>query len=459
MLSSMSRATLASERRTERRQRPLKLIYVELCSANGGMMRDISEKGFAMRAMMPLRAGEITAFAFSLNPSTRLEGKCKILWVEENGRVAGMQFTEVPRNLRAQIRDWLDEQQTPEPATVANAEVANNATMEQLRKELRSVPAHPEIAENPKVRGIPELEAEAVPRFRTERYKAPEALNSAPAETEIEPVGVAYRREIPAEPRIETIAPEIPKETAETRLRSTIPVLEQLPSEYRDYRARSGRPLVSFGGRIMLVVALLAAGAFIHRQVGNAIVWLGLKIAGSSSPEILPVSINEPALAAPVSSAAPDNPVATPEKEHNEVAAAPKKNNADTPDTTENLINTPAKNPSPGSPAAVLPVTHPTSPAVTSVPAVESGQLEFQAAQDILKKNIDAGLPEAVRLLWIAVEKGNPNAEVALAELYRVGKGVSRNCDQTKILLTAAVRKGNAQARKMLDQFESESCE
>lgn len=68
-------------------------------------------------------------------------------------------------------------------------------------------------------------------------------------------------------------------------------------------------------------------------------------------------------------------------------------------------------------------------------------------------------MTEAVRLLWVAVEKGNSNAEITLAELYREGRGVAKNCDQTKILLTAAAKKGSAEAQKHLDHFLAEGCE
>jgi enhanced entry protein LpnE len=74
-------------------------------------------------------------------------------------------------------------------------------------------------------------------------------------------------------------------------------------------------------------------------------------------------------------------------------------------------------------------------------------------------KHAGADQSEAVRLLWIAVEKGNPNAEVALAEMYMYGQGVTRNCDQTRILLSAAARKGSAEAQKLLQQFQREGCE
>lgn len=68
-------------------------------------------------------------------------------------------------------------------------------------------------------------------------------------------------------------------------------------------------------------------------------------------------------------------------------------------------------------------------------------------------------MPEAVRLLWVAVERGNSSAEVALANLYWKGEGVAKNCDQTRILLSAAARKGNAEAKKQLEQLNREGCE
>jgi len=69
-----------------------------------------------------------------------------------------------------------------------------------------------------------------------------------------------------------------------------------------------------------------------------------------------------------------------------------------------------------------------------------------------------AELPEAIRLLWVAVEKGNTSAEIDLAELFRQGSGVAKNCDQTRILLSAAARKGSAEARKRLEAFLREGC-
>src|SRR6516162_1729497 len=112
---SESTMTVDAERRKKLRKRPLSLVYVELPSANGGMMRDLSEEGFAMRAMIPLRAGEQTSFAFSLDELTRIEGEGIVDWIEENGRIAGVKFTQIPASARDQLDEWL--LRSDEPST------------------------------------------------------------------------------------------------------------------------------------------------------------------------------------------------------------------------------------------------------------------------------------------------------------------------------------------------------
>jgi cytoskeletal protein RodZ len=502
----MSRTTVASERRTRQRKRPPSLIYVELGSSNGGMMRDLSEKGFAMRAMIPLRADESTTFAFTLDSSLRLEGTCKVLWVEENGRVAGLQFTDVPPDLRRQVRTWLQDQQNPapNPALASNSEPPPASTMQQLRGEIRSVPARPEI---------PVVEAAAIPAAEPEVQTAPELppappvstlqrlrkeLRAAPARPELPVVGPAVippprsgmqaaPKSSPAAPRpealVSAVVPEarlpeasaVPAETfipKPTPAPATLPRLPDVELPFESFKPRAGmeRSLVSLGVRMMLLFALIAVGVVFHQEVGNSIIWLGTKIAGSSAPEISPIIQNDispsvPATSSDFASSTPspsasESAQTSSAAEHKDEPTAAGKADQETaagPDTTSTL---PAKNPAPVAPGAVLPVARSTTPpSATAAPGLEPGQSEFLAAQDLLKKNSNSELPEAVKLLWAAVEKGNANAEVALAELYRQGKGVAKNCDQTNILLSAAARKGNALAQRLLREFQGESCE
>ncbi len=60
--------------------------------------------------------------------------------------------------------------------------------------------------------------------------------------------------------------------------------------------------------------------------------------------------------------------------------------------------------------------------------------------------------------LWSAVEGGNVQAALALADLYLRGDGVPVNCDQARVLLLVASKKGSAQAVKELRELDSAGC-
>jgi|GEM_PF-957131 len=106
--------------------------------------------------------------------------------------------------------------------------------------------------------------------------------------------------------------------------------------------------------------------------------------------------------------------------------------------------------------AVKAPVSSPEQPAADS----GTGQEEFAAALEILRGgNRGKDLPKAVDLLWTSVKRGHVPAEVTLADLYRRGDGVERNCDQARILLVAASKKGSTEARQMLEQIAEQGCE
>jgi hypothetical protein len=89
----------------------------------------------------------------------------------------------------------------------------------------------------------------------------------------------------------------------------------------------------------------------------------------------------------------------------------------------------------------------------------DAGKSELAAA--LAQLNGDNGsrdTPSAVRHLWAAVGKGNTEAEVTLADLYVYGDGVEKNCEQGRVLLNAALRSGNAQAKVKLDELNANGC-
>jgi TPR repeat protein len=45
-----------------------------------------------------------------------------------------------------------------------------------------------------------------------------------------------------------------------------------------------------------------------------------------------------------------------------------------------------------------------------------------------------------------------------LAKLYLIGGGVTKNCDQAKVLLQAAAKKGNGEAIDKLSQLQKQGC-
>jgi len=65
---------------------------------------------------------------------------------------------------------------------------------------------------------------------------------------------------------------------------------------------------------------------------------------------------------------------------------------------------------------------------------------------------------EAAQWLWKAVRKRNVEATLALSDLYLRGDGVPKSCDQARLLLDAAARKGAPAAAERLHQLETSNC-
>jgi len=66
---------------------------------------------------------------------------------------------------------------------------------------------------------------------------------------------------------------------------------------------------------------------------------------------------------------------------------------------------------------------------------------------------------EAAKWLWKAIAKHNANATFLLSELYLKGDGVSRNCDQARVLLDSAALKGVKGAGERLRHLQAFGCQ
>jgi hypothetical protein len=99
-------------------------------------------------------------------------------------------------------------------------------------------------------------------------------------------------------------------------------------------------------------------------------------------------------------------------------------------------------------------------PAARSTVAADDGSQELLIAQRYYLGGTTGSrdASEAAKWLWKAVGKQNPSALVMLSDLYLRGDGVPRSCDQARLLLVAAVKKGAPEAAEKLRRVELNGC-
>src|ERR1700688_648303 len=107
LLGAGSRMTNNLERRQSPRKRFENLLYVEVEPGNGGMVLNLSEHGFGFRAVKRVRPKQEVKFAFNLDEKRRVGGSGRLEWSDKEGRVAGVQFTEVSEEFRSEMRNWM----------------------------------------------------------------------------------------------------------------------------------------------------------------------------------------------------------------------------------------------------------------------------------------------------------------------------------------------------------------
>lgn len=91
--------------------------------------------------------------------------------------------------------------------------------------------------------------------------------------------------------------------------------------------------------------------------------------------------------------------------------------------------------------------------------SANTGHSELTVAQQYLRGTIGRRDTAAgARWLWAAVGKGNVTAEMLLADLYSRGDGVRKSCDQARVLLIAASRRGNVKAMAKLRELNRNGC-
>ena len=232
------------------------------------------------------------------------------------------------------------------------------------------------------------------------------------------------------------------------------------------------------------LAVILGAMAFNFRQeIGQLVIDLGQKISGeqpaaapsaSPSPDTKPGSQTpaEPASESPANRPDAANPATAPSTQPSSSLNSPADSRSTSAATTHNTPasgvargSTPATSAGGGTANRTATGAPTGSAAANSASGPEigaetgSGQEEFNAAREMLRgDHRHRDLTKAVNLLWAGVRKGYVPAEVTLADLYRRGDGVTKNCDQAQVLLVAASKKGSPEARQKLEQMAEEGC-
>ena len=499
-------------------------------------MRDLSEQGFSLRAMMPVSPSEKVPFSFVLDSSAHVDGEAIVLRVEDGGHVAALEFAGLPPHSRDQIRRWLekfDEPISPDPSPVRSPAL-KHPTFTELRSQIyapeesssaspeeesgpsplqisaeATLPEPPDAPESPTAENGPQapiVEAPPIP----EQLISPEEMASPPAfsqsaieqpDTPSLPPLLKLSSVRPGPPSsnisVEADVPEAnPKPIQEppAKIPITLPKAEAQPAEETRISAPvppppvaaarkqppALEPLSSFEGEadsdspsrmdrftlsraigIMLLLTLAAGSYVYHREVGQALIWLGHQMAGDEVTDSSKVVRHETSVVSQAmpESTPPARAVPPPPLTVQPAQGTSEPRSASLPGATDKTPSPQLKDTTPGSLAPLTQSSRLPAPAAASGNTVDAGQAEYLEALQILRSPSRAAeLPAAIQLFWSAVEKGNTAAEIDLAELFRTGRGVAKNCDQTRILLSAAVRKGSVEARKRLEQVQREGC-
>lgn len=233
-------------------------------------------------------------------------------------------------------------------------------------------------------------------------------------------------------------------------------------NEYWNYEPP---PSTSYRGYIGLVLAILIAGL-------GYMAWRQMQ-SSQNSHEITPPPpvATQPVPAenqtpTPTKSEPPGSPaatnavlpaMATPEKRPTDSSSAESPNTAP-PAASTKTANADA---SPSAPPASATAKNMAAPTELSAASDRWGAEELAVAQRYLNgaNGQRRDTAEAARWLWKSIAKHNGEATLLLADLYLKGNGVPKNCDQARVLLDSAARKGIHGAGERLRNLQAFGCQ
>jgi PilZ domain-containing protein len=406
-----------SERRHHSRKVSDAPVHVQLSLDNSGNLLNLSEEGLGFQAIAPVhRNGPIFCW-FSFETGERIEAAGELAWMDETNKMGGLRFTAITDQARERIGNWVGRGFAPQAAS------------DRPKSQVTPIDASAAVR-------LPEPLAHPAARARASANPHPQlhSLFDVPLSSAVTTA--------------EAFAPSVPPPCA---LNTTELVPVQRHLAVTRWRFISG-VLIGIASTALVAVPILRIQA---QRPG---------VTGSSDSRTLP-----PANTAEkgIPGAAPPSLGTVPNARNSSADAsstAKLKTRAQPARASEDPFNltpaTPAspRNAQPPFQKGVLPAVPVVSRSSQSAPAAPSGlSAAPQDAQPQMAATRRNGQPSADQL-WAAFQAGSTTAAVTLADRYIAGDGVGKNCEQARILLTVASKKGSAAARRKLQELESAGC-
>ena len=404
-------------------------------------------------------------------PRPELNPLLNPLLAENMGRWAEVYFTSAPekreeavlellRDLEAQSSEQAASASQAAPAvqTRAPAVTVNNAATERARRDLRSCPTCGH--DNPPMHQFCGMCGSPLGR------SAPEEFGSDEIEAILDPrAGENEARPSHAESDTDFREPmdEPPLRSAVDRTRHPYDLSlfqglreRELDGDLEDEQSPSVRYRYYIGGLLAILILALGYMAWSGSR--------GNQNAQGTPPPAPPAAVEN---TQPPASQNPgrSTPNPDPPKEAEPRAAVPAGNNvtaANSPKPAEPsrpAVSTASVGHAPASSPVAMPV--PTQPAGArgGLPgSAGNGAEEFALAQRYLSSQ-PRDSAEAAKWLWKAMAKHYGPSMVTLADLYLKGDGVSKNCDQARVLLDSAAQRGVAGAGERLRNLQAFGCQ
>jgi hypothetical protein len=489
---------MQTERRRAVRKRLNQLAYIRIGADNGGLVADLGEGGLGFQTIAAIEREGPLRFWFTLDTSDRVQAVGELVWTDESRKVGGLRFTQISEQALKVIQDWMG--RCDGDGVDGEAESVAAAP-----KPVAIEPPAPPVIPVAPVASIPP--PRATPRDPLRFSNPPRRANPAAAPA-ANPARVDAAAALAQQKPLPTPAPRPePLRVMATPQIWSSPVLSEPPKGI--VSPEMVRGFTTSLTVLALVLTVVALGFGYRREIGRSLVNLGERLAGESpladvapSPDPIdettaeaapndPIPSNTSGAAAAATNANPASPIPAKPTSATEFKPLP-------PPSSSSAAAKPVPTASQGAGGAqpvtaqpkpplsaqqIQPVPASQSPAAANTPTTpvasnrpastagfqnlsaangatgDNGQLELETAQQFL----DGGsgqrkAPEAAKWLWMSVEKGNPKAEVLLADLFQRGDGVVRNCAQARVLLGAAIKHGDTEAIPKLHALDRGGC-